>query len=74
MKNNPLLALVTNLVLLAGYSTTTEAQRTPKLAAIETDGLVTFYIAKGTEESRLKDTDSELAIWAINALEKSVDG
>tara|TARA_B100000029_G_scaffold516716_1_gene633196 strand:- start:2953 stop:3618 length:666 start_codon:yes stop_codon:yes gene_type:complete len=74
MKNNPLLALVTNLVLLAGYSTTTEAQRTPKLAAIETDGLVTFYIAKGTEESRYKDTDSELANWAIKAWEKSLDG
>ena len=71
---NKFLVCIAVLATLTGYTATTQAQRTPAIEAIDTDGPVTYFIAEGSKESHYKQTDYELATWALRAWEKSVGG
>jgi hypothetical protein len=74
MTQNNLLVFIAILATLTGYAAAIQAQRTPEIEAIDTDGPVTYFIAEGSKKSHYKQTDYELAIWALRAWEKSVDG
>ena len=74
MTRHKLLVCIAALATLTGYAATTQAQRTPVIEPIDTDGPVTYFIAEGSKESHYKQTDHELAIWALRAWEKSAGG
>lgn len=50
------------------------AQSSWELEPLDADGTVTYFIADGEPDSAYRASDRELATWALQAWERSVDG
>ena len=53
---------------------TVEAQESDTLGRLDTDVPVTYFIAGGVAGSGYRESDRELAIWALEAWERSANG
>ena len=49
-------------------------QEPATLAPLDTDGQITYFISTGTPESEFRETDRDLASWALQAWERSTNG
>ena len=64
------------VALVAGaiVSDALSAQSSWALGPLDTSGTVTYFIADGEPESAYRPSDRDLATWALQAWERSVDG
>ena len=71
--NKPLAAWALSGLLLTLH-TTADAQETAATGRLDTETPVTYFIAEGVADSGYRDSDRELAIWALEAWERSAGG
>ena len=60
--------------LFLTYGAPIEAQESDTLSRLDTEVPVTYFIAEGVAGSGYRDSDQELAIWALEAWERSANG
>ncbi|MED5534144.1 MAG: hypothetical protein VX690_00440 [Pseudomonadota bacterium] len=61
------------LVILDMYCAIAQTQESVELAPLNTDAPITYFIAEGSTASYYRETDRELAIWALRAWERSAN-
>ena len=55
------------------YCAIAQTQESVELAPLNTDAPITYFIAEGSTASYYRETDRELAIWALRAWERSAN-
>ena len=65
--------IVLAYVVASGYIAGRAAQDIPTLGPLE-NGRVTYFIDRGLEGSRYRPSDHELAVWALQAWQRSTNG
>ena len=67
--------LILAWIAIAGWCPSLgNAQELATLAPLDTDGEITYFISTGTPESEFRETDRDLASWALQAWERSTNG
>jgi hypothetical protein len=70
----PLVLLLTSALVTGASAGIASAQESAPLDPLDASGRVTYFIAEGTRSSGYQASDSELALWALQAWERSTGG
>ena len=74
LKAAPTAAISGRLKAAPTYAAYAAAQPLPRLGPLDAQGTVTYFIADGTIGSQYKSADRDLAVWALQAWERSAGG